>query len=65
MATMLTAPEIRQFCGSRLAAHKIPRTIVWLERIPLTERGKTDRAKLEALVREHLEPDGRERAIVR
>jgi long-chain acyl-CoA synthetase len=49
-----TAPEIRQFCGSRLAAHKIPRTIVWLERIPVTERGKTDRAKLEALVREHL-----------
>jgi long-chain acyl-CoA synthetase len=50
----LTAPEIRQFCGARLAAHKIPRTIVWLERIPLTVRGKTDRAKLEALVRERL-----------
>ena len=61
----LTATEIRQFCASRLAAHKIPRTIVWLERIPLTERGKTDRAKLEALVREQL-TDGRERcAIVR
>jgi long-chain acyl-CoA synthetase len=50
----VTALEIRQFCGSRLAAHKIPRTIVWLERIPLTERGKTDRARLEALVRDHL-----------
>ena len=50
----LTAPDIRQFCGSRLAAHKIPRTIVWLERIPLTERGKTDRARLEAIVRERL-----------
>ena len=50
----LTAPQIRQFCGSRLAAHKIPRTIVWLERIPLTGRGKTDRATLEALVRERL-----------
>jgi long-chain acyl-CoA synthetase len=50
----VTALAIRQFCGSRLAAHKIPRTIVWLECIPLTERGKTDRAKLESLVRAHL-----------
>jgi len=51
----MTAPEIRQFCAARLAAHKIPRTIVWMERIPLTERGKTDRAKLEAFVRDHLD----------
>jgi long-chain acyl-CoA synthetase len=50
----VTALAIRQFCGARLAAHKIPRTIVWLEQIPLTERGKTDRAKLAALVREQL-----------
>jgi long-chain acyl-CoA synthetase len=50
----VTAPAIRQFCGARLAAHKIPRTIVWLEQIPLTERGKTDRPKLAALVREQL-----------
>jgi acyl-CoA synthetase (AMP-forming)/AMP-acid ligase II len=46
---------MRQFCAARLAAHKIPRSFVWLERIPLTERGKTDRATLEALVREHLD----------
>jgi long-chain acyl-CoA synthetase len=50
----MTAPEIRQFCAAHLAPHKIPRTVVWLEHIPLTERGKTDRAKLEAFVREHL-----------
>jgi acyl-CoA synthetase (AMP-forming)/AMP-acid ligase II len=50
----VTAPEIRQFCAARLAAHKIPRTIVWLERIPLTERGKTDRVALEALVRAYM-----------
>ena len=49
-----TAPEIRRFCAARLADHKVPRTIVWLERIPLTERGKTDRATLETFVREHL-----------
>jgi long-chain acyl-CoA synthetase len=43
---------IRQFCAARLAAHKLPRLIVWLESIPLTARGKTDRARLEALVHE-------------
>jgi long-chain acyl-CoA synthetase len=50
----LTAPAIRQFCASHLAAYKVPRTIVWLDRIPLTERGKTDRGQLEAIVRDHL-----------
>jgi acyl-CoA synthetase (AMP-forming)/AMP-acid ligase II len=45
---------IRQFCAARLAAYKLPRQIVWLDRIPLTDRGKTDRLRLEALVREHL-----------
>jgi long-chain acyl-CoA synthetase len=51
----LTAPTIRQFCASQLAAYKVPRTIVWLDRIPITGRGKTDRAKLEALVRDQLD----------
>jgi len=51
----MTATEIRRFCATRLAAHKIPRTIVWLERIPLTERGKTDRVTLEAVVRGQLD----------
>jgi len=50
----LSAPGIRQYCAARLAAYKIPRTIVWLNQIPLTERGKTNRARLEALVRDHL-----------
>jgi acyl-coenzyme A synthetase/AMP-(fatty) acid ligase len=50
-----TASAIRAHCATRLAAYKVPRTIVWLERIPLTERGKTDRAKLESLVRDHLD----------
>ncbi|HEY7499045.1 MAG TPA: class I adenylate-forming enzyme family protein [Vicinamibacterales bacterium] len=51
----LTATAIRQYCAARLAGYKVPRTIIRLDRIPLTERGKTDRAKLEALVREHLD----------
>ena len=37
---------VRRFCAARLAAFKIPRTIVVLDRIPLTERGKTDRQRL-------------------
>jgi acyl-CoA synthetase (AMP-forming)/AMP-acid ligase II len=45
---------IRQFCSARLAPYKLPRQIVWMDRIPLTDRGKTDRVRLEALVREHL-----------
>ena len=44
----MTALAVRQFCAATLAAYKVPRTIVFLDRIPLTERGKTDRAKLEA-----------------
>jgi acyl-CoA synthetase (AMP-forming)/AMP-acid ligase II len=37
---------LRQFCAARLASHKIPRAFVFLDRIPLTERGKTDRIGL-------------------
>jgi acyl-CoA synthetase (AMP-forming)/AMP-acid ligase II len=51
----VTDAAIRQFCASRLTAHKVPRTIVRLDRIPLTERGKTDRVKLAELVREFLD----------
>lgn len=46
---------VREFCAPRLAAYKIPRRVIQLDRIPLTERGKTDRARLDALVRERLE----------
>jgi acyl-CoA synthetase (AMP-forming)/AMP-acid ligase II len=45
---------IRQFCAARLAPYKLPRQIVWLDGIPLTDRGKTDRVRLEALVQEYL-----------
>jgi acyl-CoA synthetase (AMP-forming)/AMP-acid ligase II len=41
--------QIRQFCAARLAPYKVPRRAVRLDRIPLTERGKTDRRRLEAL----------------
>lgn len=53
-AAMPGTVSVRRFCAARLAPHKIPRTIVRLDRIPLTERGKTDRRRLEAMVEEHL-----------
>ena len=45
---------VRQFCASRLAAYKVPRTIIFLDAIPLTARGKTDRSALDDLVRARL-----------
>jgi long-chain acyl-CoA synthetase len=50
----LHAIDVRRFCAERLAPHKIPRTILFLKAIPLTSRGKTDRAALEELIRGHL-----------
>jgi len=49
----LTTIAVRQFCASRLASHKIPRAVVFVDTIPLTPRGKTDRAALDALIRLH------------
>jgi acyl-CoA synthetase (AMP-forming)/AMP-acid ligase II len=45
---------VRQFCAARLAAHKVPRTVIFLDAIPLTARGKTDRHALDDLVRARL-----------
>jgi long-chain acyl-CoA synthetase len=46
--------SVRRFCASRLAPYKIPRTVIPLDAIPLTERGKTDRHRLHQLIDEHL-----------
>jgi len=46
--------EVRSFCSTRLAPHKVPRTVIFLDAIPLTARGKTDRVALAELVRAHL-----------
>ena len=42
----IPAIAVRRYCAGRLAPHKIPRTIVFLETIPTTARGKVDRAAL-------------------
>lgn len=48
---------LRQHCGTRLAPYKIPRAFVFLDGIPLTERGKTDRTRLVAAVTAALSGD--------
>jgi acyl-coenzyme A synthetase/AMP-(fatty) acid ligase len=47
----MTALAIRQFCAERLAPHKIPRAVIFVDAIPMTARGKTDREALTALIR--------------
>jgi acyl-CoA synthetase (AMP-forming)/AMP-acid ligase II len=50
----LTALALRRLCAERLAPHKIPREVVFVDAIPLTARGKTDREALSALIRRRL-----------
>jgi acyl-CoA synthetase (AMP-forming)/AMP-acid ligase II len=50
----VTPLTVRQFCAARLAPHKIPRSVVFLDTIPLTGRGKTDRAALDELIRSRI-----------
>lgn len=41
---------VRQYCASQLAPHKIPRTVLFLDEIPRTPRGKVDQRAVEELV---------------
>jgi long-chain acyl-CoA synthetase len=45
---------VRRFCAARLAAHKIPRAIVFVDAIPTTARGKVDRTALAHIVKARL-----------
>jgi acyl-CoA synthetase (AMP-forming)/AMP-acid ligase II len=42
---------VRRFCSARLAPFKIPRTVLFLEAMPVTARGKLDRRALDDAVR--------------
>lgn len=46
----ITPLTLRQHCARTLSPYKIPRRFVFLERLPLTPRGKVDRKALEALL---------------
>jgi acyl-CoA synthetase (AMP-forming)/AMP-acid ligase II len=52
-----SALEVRRFCAARLAPHKVPRAIIFLPSLPLTPRGKTDRARLLSLALERLDAE--------
>lgn len=42
---------VRTFLAERVAPHKIPRDVVFIDEIPRTDRGKVDRQALDALAR--------------
>ena len=46
----LTLAAVRQHCAWRLAAYKIPRIVVFVDRLPVTPRGKIDDRALNELV---------------
>ena len=48
-AGALTREAVLSWCRDRLADHKRPRSVVLVERLPRTERGKLDRAALDRL----------------
>jgi long-chain acyl-CoA synthetase len=50
--------EIRRFCAARLAPHKIPRAVLLLDRMPVTARGKIDRARVEQMVHDSIANGG-------
>jgi long-chain acyl-CoA synthetase len=52
-SSVVTAFAVRRFCSTRLAPHKIPRTILFLDGIPRTMRGKIDRHAIELLLADH------------
>jgi acyl-CoA synthetase (AMP-forming)/AMP-acid ligase II len=45
----LDPATVRAWCRRHLAHYKVPRSLVLVERLPRTERGKLDRAALLAL----------------
>lgn len=44
--------DVLDHCRARLAEHKVPRSVVLVDELPRTERGKLDRVALAALVEE-------------
>jgi acyl-CoA synthetase (AMP-forming)/AMP-acid ligase II len=50
----LSALAVRRHCAARLAPHKVPRAIVFVDEMPVTERGKVDRAALAGIIRARL-----------
>jgi acyl-CoA synthetase (AMP-forming)/AMP-acid ligase II len=52
--TRLRALDVRRFCATRLAPHKVPRVYVFFDEMPRDARGKTSRRALEAAITREL-----------
>ena len=50
----LSALAVRRHCAAHLAPHKVPRAIVFVDEMPVTARGKIDRAALAGIIRARL-----------
>ena len=48
----LTPVQVRSYCAQKLSPYKIPRDLILLEAMPLTDRGKVDRKALEEMTKE-------------
>jgi fatty-acyl-CoA synthase len=49
---VLTVPDVRAFCRGRIAWHKVPRHIAFVEAFPLTGSGKIQKYKLRQIAAE-------------
>jgi acyl-CoA synthetase (AMP-forming)/AMP-acid ligase II len=47
---------LRTYCSDRLSSYKIPRHYVFVDALPVDQRGKTDRRALDRLLAEHVRP---------
>ena len=45
----LTVEEIKQHCSSKLGNYKIPKEIIFLEKLPKTHVGKIDKNRLKEM----------------
>jgi acyl-CoA synthetase (AMP-forming)/AMP-acid ligase II len=52
----LTAPELIEFVGARIARYKKPQYVEFTDHLPLTADGKVDRAKVKAQFRKSVGP---------
>ena len=47
----ITAAHIRTHCAAVLSPYKVPKRVIFGEKVPVTGRGKVDRGAMEALLR--------------
>jgi acyl-CoA synthetase (AMP-forming)/AMP-acid ligase II len=52
-ASRVSHAAVVEWCRARLAEHKVPRSVVLVDEIPRTSRGKIDRRSLAKLAAEH------------